>query len=182
MPNAVVVEGRTYRIRTDFRAGIEYQRETISGNATVGSLFSIFYRDEMPDNVEDGLEAINRFYRRKDEPVPESKNGKSGPIPYDFLADADAICAAFQREYSIDLTTAKMHWWRFMALLEGLYTYSFSDRVGYRTADLTGLTGKRRAEIIKKRNLFALDQGQSMEDHIAQLDEIIARHGGGDNR
>ena len=181
MPNAVVIDGRTYPLRTDFRAGIEYQRELNSGNAAVSSLFSIFYQ-ETPDNVEEGLEAINRFYRRVDEPVPESKDGGHGPIAYDFLADADAICAAFQREYGIDLTTAEMHWWRFMALLEGLFSYSFSDRVGFRVADLTGLDSKQRARIIKKRNQFAIEPSETTEDHLSKLDAIIARHGGGDNR
>lgn len=177
----MVIDGRIYPLRTDFRAGIEYQRELSCGNATVDSLFSIFYENEVPDNVEEGLEAINRFYRRSDEPSPEPSTGRHGPIAYDFVSDANAIFAAMQREYGIDLTTAEMHWWRFMALLEGLYSYSFADRVGFRVADLTGLDSKQRANIIKKRNQFALNS-ETTEDHLSMLDAIIAGHGGGDNR
>ena len=68
-----------------------------------------------------------------------------------------------------------------MALLEGLYTYSFSSRVGFRVADISGMSAKQRTEILKKKALFSLGPDESTEDHIAQLDEIIAKHGGGGN-
>ena len=98
---------------------------------------------------------------------------------YDFTEDANAIHADFMREYHIDLTTADMHWWRFMALLDGLISPTFTRRVEIRTKDLSGMKSKERAQWLKARNAFAINQGGgSYEDHIAELDDIIARHGG----
>lgn len=183
MPNALCIDGKTYKIRTDFRAGIEYQTLAAAGKLTAAKIYAIWFTEAIPENTEAATEAVQRFYRRKDEPV-EEPNGSRGPIPYDFMVDADIIAADFQRVYNIDLTNPNttMHWWRFMALLEGLYSYRFSDRVGFRVADLTGLDGTQRAGLLKKRSQFSIEQGMSVEDHLAQLDEIIARHGGGDNR
>ena len=174
----MVIGGEVYPIRTDFRAGIEYHREVKSDNATLASLFRIWFPEATPEDSSEALEAIHRFYRRSDAP-PE--NTSKGPTAFDFDKDADAICAAFMREYGIDLTTVEMHWWRFMALMDGLYSYSFADRVGFRTADLTGLDSKQRAKLLKKRNHFSLDEYESTADHLARLDSIIARSGGGND-
>ena len=38
----------------------------------------------------------------------------------DFACDAEVILASFQSVYGIDLTSAAMHWWRFLALLRAM--------------------------------------------------------------
>lgn len=180
MPNALKIDGKTYPIRTDFRAGIEYQALAAAGKLTAANLYSIWFTGPLPDDPAEAAEGVQRFYRRKDEPHPENI-GPGGPIPYDFTVDADVIISAFQRAYGIDLTDpeATMHWWRFMALLEGLYTYGFADRVGFRVQDLSGLDAKTRGRLLKKRGQFAILHSETTEDHLAQLDDIIAKHGGG---
>lgn len=151
--------------------------EVSRGNSTVASIFSIWFPNEWPEDVDQAMEAINRFYARKDEPQTAPQN--SGPTAWDFVVDADTIYAGFQQRYNIDLSSAELHWWQFMALLDGLYTYSFADRIGFRTADLSNMSSKQRAEAIRKRNLYAIDHCETTEDHIAHLDKIIAEHGGG---
>lgn len=120
-----------------------------------------------------------RFYCQDREPKPDVP----GPIAYDFTVDAGPICADFQRVYGIDLTDPEttIHWWRFMALLEGLYTYGFADRVGFRVADLSGLNAKERGRLLKKRSQFAILHEETTEDHLNYLDRIIAEHGGEDH-
>lgn len=151
-----------------------------AGKLTAANLYDVWFPGPRPENAAEAAEGIQRFYRRVDEPQREAA-APGGPIPYDFTVDADTITAAFMREYGIDLTDPKttMHWWRFMALLEGLYTYGFSDRVGFRTADLSGLDAKTRGRLLKKRGQFAILHSETTEDHLAQLDDIIAKHGGG---
>lgn len=176
MPNALLIGGETYPIRTDFRAGIEYQRLAAAGKLTAASLFSIWFPGKRPADAAAASEAIFRFYCRGQEPEPHT----AGPVAYDFTVDAGPICADFQRVYGIDLTDPEtsMHWWRFMALLEGLYAYSFSDRVGFRVQDLSGLDAKTRGKLLKKRSQFAILREDSTADHIGCLDKIIAEHGG----
>lgn len=180
MPNALLIDGDAYRIRTDFRAGIEYQILAAAGCLTAANLYALWFPDEQPENVSEAAEGIGRFYRRQDEPLADD-TVSGGPIPYDFIVDADVIASAFMREYGIDLTDpgTTMHWWRFMALLEGLYSYGFSDRVSFRVSDLSGLDAKARAKLLKKRGQFAIMHNGTTEDHLAQLDDIIAKHGGG---
>ncbi len=180
MPNALLIDGDIYPICTDFRAGIEYQIKVAAGSLTATDFYTIWFPGPQPENFEAAFEAVSRFYRRKDEPPPQEDQDRKGPTAYDFAVDADAICAEFQRQYGIDLTTAKMHWWRFMALLDGLYSYSFSERVGFRVADLGGMDAKQRARILKKRSQFAIGREETVAGHLAQLDAIIAKHGGGD--
>ena len=43
----------------------------------------------------------------------------TGPA-FDYRCDAPYIVAAFQQAYGIDLTTAKLHWFRFRALFAAL--------------------------------------------------------------
>lgn len=176
MPNALLIGGESYPIRTDFRAGIEYQRLAAAGELTAASLYAIWFPGKRPDDAAAASEAVFRFYCRGQAPEPHT----AGPIAYDFTVDAGPICADFQRVYGIDLTDTgtTMHWWRFMALLEGLYTYGFSDRVGFRTADLSGLDAKTRGKLLKKRSQFAILHEETTAEHLSRLDEIIAGHGG----
>lgn len=149
-----------------------------AGELTAANVFALWFPGDPPEDAAAALEAINRFYRRKDEPPETSSDGAPGPIPYDFTVDAGAIHADFMREYGVDLTVAEMHWWRFMALLEGLITPTFSRRVEVRTKDLSGMKSKERAAWMKMRSIYAIEETETFEDHIAQLDAIIARGGG----
>lgn len=179
MPNALLIGGKSYPIRTDFRAGIEYQRLAAAGKLTAASLYSIWFPGRAPLDAAAASEAIFRFYCQGREPEPHTP----GPIAYDFSKDAGPICTDFQKYYGIDLTDPEttMHWWRFMALLEGLYTYDFSDRVRFRVADLSGMDAKTRAGWLKKRSQFSILHEETTEDHLNYLDRIIAEHGGGDH-
>ena len=178
MPNALLIEGDTYPIRTDFRAGIEYQTVAAAGKLTAANLYEIWFVDRYPQNVNEAQEGINRFYRRED--ATKGAHSK-GPIPYDFTVDADVIVSGFLQKYGIDLTDPEleMHWWRFMALLEGLAGSNFAWRVDVRTRDLSGMKSKERARWMKMRSEYAIEKkSETVADHMAMLDQIIARHGG----
>ena len=176
MPNALILSGNIYPIFTDFRTGIAYQLRAAAGDLTPEAFLGLWFPGPCPENTAEAVEAVNRFYRRRDEP-PKAED--PGPRAFDFRQDAEAIYAAFWKEYGIDLGGAEMHWWQFMALLEGLYTYGFSDRVGFRVADLSGLDAKSRTGFLKKRSQFSLaEPGKTAQGHLNALDEIIKRHGG----
>ena len=121
------------------------------------------------------MEGILRFYLRR-ETLPDQD--ASGPAAYDFSQDRDAILSGFQEKYGIDLTDSaqKIHWWRFMALLEGLIAPSLSQKAYIRTAKLEGMEPSQRQQILSLRRQFAISAPrETLQQHLSHLDEIIAR-------
>jgi hypothetical protein len=119
-------------------------------------LLDLWFPAQKPTDISAAQEAINAFYRCGED-APKKTEDK--PPPYSFAADAEAIQAAFQREYHIDLSTVSMHWWRFQALLHGLLGHSFADRVQYRICDIGSIKNKEtRSRYQKYKTQYALDQ------------------------
>ena len=180
MPNALLIDGRAYPIRTDFRTGIEYQRIAAAGELTAAIFLHLWFPGEQPDNISAALEGISRFLQRKDSP-PE-KEDSDGPTPYDLTVDSDVIAAGFMERYGIDLTDPEthMHWWRFAALLEGLCGPSFARRVEIRTKDLSGMKAKERAQWMKLKERYTIRpvKKETMEENLKRLEEIAAQGGG----
>ena len=78
----------------------------------------------------------------------------------DYRCDADYIVGAFQQAYGIDLTTDKVHWWRFKALLHALPPETpLGKIVEIRGKDTSGMDRADRDyyETLKER--FALPDG-----------------------
>ena len=139
------------------------------------TLLDLWFPNEKPNNLDLALDGILRFYlRRETLPAQES----SGPAAYDFAQDRDAILAGFQEKYGIDLTDSaqKIHWWRFMALLEGLMAPSLSQKAYIRTARLEGMEPSQRQQILSLRRQFAISAPrETLQQHLSRLDEIIAQ-------
>ena len=163
-----MIGGRVYPIRTDFRVGVRYEMAASAGTLTEGEFLSLWFPAEVPEDLDEALAAVGSFYCLGREPEePE------GPAPYSFLQDAGPIYAAFRRCYGIDLRRADLHWWQFQALLEGLIGHSFQDRVRFRTEDLRGLEARERAEHLRYRRLYAVeDRTESLREHLRRLEEI----------
>lgn len=147
----------------------------LSGGMTSRELLNIWFPQEKPADLSAAQEAVNAFYRCGAEDGKESVTGQ--PPAYAFTTDAEAIIAAFQREYGIDLTTESLHWWRFSALLHGLLSHSFSERVQYRNCDPSEIKNKdMRSRYRKFKEQYALDahgeqrrQPQTLEEYNAML-------------
>lgn len=139
------------------------------------TLVNLWFPEEKPNNLVLAMEGILRFYLRR-ETLPDQD--ASGPAAYDFSQDRDVILAGFQEKYGIDLTDSaqKIHWWRFMALLEGLIAPSLSQKAYIRTAKLEGMEPSQRQQILSLRRQFAISAPrETLQQHLSHLDEIIAR-------
>ena len=138
-------------------------------------LLNLWFLNEKPNNLDLALDGILRFYLRRED-LPD--HDASGPAAYDFAQDRDAILAGFQEKYGIDLTDSaqEIHWWRFMALLEGLIAPSLSQKAYIRTAKLEGMEPPQRQQILSLRRQFAISAPrETLQQHLSHLDEIIAR-------
>lgn len=122
-PEYVKVEDKKYKINTDFRVAIECQ--DIATNESIGDYeraLAVIYKlfgDEginTPEHYERLLEMALKYLS-----CGKEVNTNSNEEPdMDFMQDMDYIEASFMSDYNIDLTSEKMHWWKFYKLINGL--------------------------------------------------------------
>ena len=132
-----------------------------------------------PQEAPEAFAALLKFYAGGK--VPEAKEAsaqRAGPpqeLAFDYACDAPTIVAAFQQAYHIDLTTSRVHWWRFRALFSALPECTTMARImSYRTMDLSGMQGKELQRYAELKETFALpkslrrsQQPVTLADHNA---------------
>lgn len=128
-----------------------------------------FWRDPQrflgrPDRLAEGYTGMLEFFRAGEDAAGAGQEAPdaSAPevLPFDYRCDAPYILAGFQRLYRIDLTTERIHWFRFRALLRGLIGEEcmFSRIIDWRCADLAEKTPEERQFYERQRAAFALPQ------------------------
>ncbi len=154
--DSVKIDGRDYRINTDFRVWIEiegllFEKDT-DDEERLAKILVIAYPVLPPDPIK-AIEKIAWFYSGGETCVKEIQNTK--PPVYDLREDFDYVWGAFKGEFGIDLTSEKMHWWKFRVLLGCLSDDCFFSKVvGYRSIDLSLIKDKEQRrffERMKKR-------------------------------
>lgn len=176
----LIIGNDAYPINTDFRVGVAYAMALMAGELTVEKFYRLWFPAERPADFSAAQEAVNAFYRCG---LEADANGRTTP-DYSFDTDATAIIAAFQREYGIDLTTANMHWWRFSALLHGLLSHSFTQRVQYRVCNPDEIKSKDvREQYRKLKGEYALDshgQKRKQPTTLEEYNELLLRRARGE--
>lgn len=155
LPDSVTVFGEKYPIKTDFRRWIlmlDLFEQCKNGNRyplDVITAAKCAIHIVMPDNPDlcnlpafklvRLLEELAVFASGTVQQESGTEPGKRKDVQvFDFSCDAELILASFRREYGIDLTTAGMHWWKFLALLRSLPSDSdFMRIVSLRLCDTT---------------------------------------------
>jgi len=129
-PEYVEVKGKKYKINTDFRVAIECNR--IAEDDSIGDfervlavLYTLFGEDgiNIPDHYEELLKMAKKYLLCGKE-VEEESNEKPD---MDFIEDYSYITTSFLSDYHIDLDSCKMHWWKFMDLMNGLSNSELGD-------------------------------------------------------
>lgn len=119
LPNTIMVNGSAFIINTDFRIwlrfAIDYEKWDKKGGIQIDYLFI----DKIPEiSTEDAWSSLIQFLYPRNE-LPRS-TGNSSVKAMDYELDSDLIYDAFLQEYDIDLLETDMHWWKFLALQNGL--------------------------------------------------------------
>lgn len=180
LPKSISVNTRNYRVRTDFHTWIDVESIFTDSNIPVEyklyvmfNNLDLFYGnrkifDEPLDAVYDGILSFWRMNKRG-----ESKSiVKSNDVAYDYEEDFELICAAFRQQYNINLHTAKMHWFEYKALFDGLTKDTqFVKIVGYRTVDLNKIPKEQRKEYRELKNFYAI---KKLQKHRRSQKEIEA--------
>lgn len=140
---------------------------------TTAALYQLY--PKIPGDIHKAVEGLVWFYARGDTFGDGKNKGtkKAPPKAFDFEQDANLIYAAFYATYGISLTTVDfLHWWEFMALLEGLPETTLIQRVIYwRTVDLAGLPKHEKSHVQKMRKVFALKEPEKPALNIEELNQ-----------
>lgn len=192
-PEYAEVNGKKYKINTDFRVAIECQN--IAEDSSIGDFqraMGIIYKlygSEALDtkNTDDWnklLELAVEFLTLGKGQINSNSNVDDPDM--DLIEDMPYIEASFMSDYKIDLTTCTMHWWKFYKLLEGLSNSEMGNccilnRIrNLRTMDTSKIKDvKERDRIseakkqyaLKKKNKIILSKEQE-ENRIALLKNI----------
>ena len=190
-PEYAEVNDKKYKINTDFRIAIECQNiatdENISDYERPLAIIYKLFGDEGLDNSQDWEKLLELAIKHLTLNKDTSGVDNNTEIDMDFNEDMDYIEASFMSDYRIDLTTEKMHFWKFYNLLEGLSNSELGNccvlnRVrNLRTFDLSQIKdNKERERLAKAKEMVALKSTKKevkltkeQEESMRKLDEII---------
>lgn len=150
-PETVEVNGRSYPVASDYRVALAYFRlmggDDDDQDKALFSL-SLFFGSEMaPDDIPELQKYIGWFLRRGRDEEPQDKKARV----FDMLEDSGRVFAAFYQIYKINLRTARVHWWVFCELLEGLPK-------GTHLSDVIEIRGKKFEKWMKPADRNELQQ------------------------
>ena len=169
-PEYVRVEGKLYKINTDFRNAIKCDsiaRDNSIGDyeRVLGIIYTLFGDEgiDSPEHYEKLLELAKKYLSCG----KELEDSKEDP-DMDYSEDMDYIEASFMSDYHIDLSNTKMHWWKFNNLINGLSNSEMGNccvlnRVrNLRNYDIKDIKDpKEREKIIKAKESVALKNSRN---------------------
>ncbi len=121
-PETVEINTTEYRLNTDFRACLKIIMAFEDNELTpqekqlilLGNLYSV-----VPNDLNAALDRANWFLNGGKETTPDEVTPTHIRV-YSFAKDGNFIYAAFRQTHGIDLATAQLHWWTFLALFMDL--------------------------------------------------------------
>lgn len=137
LPSTITVEGLPFNIKTDFRYWVRFSQLINDKNLSEEDYsFLVFglYEDAIPENLEAGFEELKKFYAPAKELPRNIYNDGNTDVVLDYTIDGDLIYSAFLECYDLDLLDEKvrLHWWKFLALLDGLHGTKLNDVISFR--------------------------------------------------
>lgn len=189
-PEYVEVEGKRYKINTDFRVAIQCNK--IAEDDSIGdferalAIIYTLYGDEGLEHQEhyEKLLELAKTYLSCGKEIKTKKNEKPD---MDFEYDYGLIWASFMSDYNgMDIDKIEMHWWKFFELLNGLSSSELGNscilnkiRAGRRYNPKEIKDSKARQEFIEWQKSIALPKKkkQVSKEQQAMANEIFNRIG-----
>lgn len=177
LPEAVEIDGTEYPINTDFRAGLAVILAFEDPELTEHEKQAVLLENLYPEPPHDLTGAILQGVKFLNGGESEANgDGADGPRLYSFAHDAKLIFAAFRQTHGIDLETAELHWWKFLALFMDLgQDTTFCNLVSLRKRIKTGKASKEELSAYREmRSLVDLPEPLSPAEQAAE-DEFMRR-------
>lgn len=177
-PEYVIIDNERYDINTDFRTAIECNRiaedETIGDCERALAIIYTLFGDKglYTPQAHEKLLKVAKNYLSCGKKVEVNSNEKPD---MDYIQDYDYIEASFMSDYHIDLSNEKMHWWKFMKLMNGLSNSEFGNccvlnRVrnlrNYDTKDIKDSKEKQKIEEAKRQVALKKNKKQPTNEQI----------------
>ncbi len=179
LPDAVEIDGQEVAIHSDFRVCLRVILAFEDNDLTTLEK-QLILLDQLypvkPDNLAAAFEMGLRFLNGGEEGAQEKA---ASPRLYSFEQDAALIFAAFRQTHSIDLETAQLHWWKFMALFMDLGAETtFCSLVSLRQRVKSGkATPEERAAALEMGEVFDVpeldDRNQAEREREAEFLRLI---------
>lgn len=157
LPSAVVVGGRFYKIRTDFREWLKisdfWEKSDVSEQEKAMMLLSVFQEMPPANFTQDSMESLILFFRHDENPMTDSSpTKKSTEKILSWSYDAAYIYSAFLAVYRINLLEIpEMHWHVFLNLFNTLPEDTpIKQRMFYRSVNLSSIKDKNERKRIRK--------------------------------
>ena len=171
LPDSILVDGEAYYINTDFKYWIELSdalnAKQVDKEYLTNVILSLFV-DKIPTMSSKAFEAIMTFFNGN---VDDAKQGSSAPKRtkkvYDFKIDCDYFISSFLIQYQIDLTKDDLHWWKFLSLFNGLDKCELTERIHYRSVDLSSIKDKQERDKVRK-----IQNSLKLDNHILSDEDI----------
>ena len=172
LPQSVKVGGSFYRIHTDFKYFLR-MRELLTTKPADIADFDFMYID-VPHDRSAGLDALLDFMNPQ-RLLPRSTGEETRELVLDYAIDAPYIYAAFMEQYGIDLIDARLHWYKFTALLHGLHDTELNRIIGARLYKPSGKESEYEKSRRKQYEAWRLPlpedntPDEALEDFLGQL-------------
>lgn len=177
--NSIEYEGKNYKLNLAFDRVLlfyEYlQKEKDSEPAeTVAMGLSLLCASSVKGlSLEDRFNLLDLIFKER---INTKNDGPKGePKVMDFLIDAERIYSGFVQAYGMDLTEQRdrLSWAKFIALLDGLPASTrFREVISIRARPIpkpTKYNAEERAELMKLKQYYSLEQGLSYEEGLEKL-------------
>lgn len=173
LPDTICVDGKEYLINTDYKYWIELSDALNDPKVDKEYLANVFiglFVDGIPQFSSEVFLAIMDFFNGNVKDAKSSENGeteKKTKKVYDFKIDAEYFISAFLNQYHINLFEDDLHWWKFLALFNGLEKCELTERMRYRGVDLSTIKNKEERKRTKK-----IQDSLKLDDRILSDEDI----------
>lgn len=174
---------RDYAINTDYRYGILLslllEDDTIDEDLKFLQAFNLLYKENVPADIKTAIEGVIWFVSCGkseiffEEDYFETHSSDRG---IDFNVDHMDIWGAFWAK-GIDLLEVDMHWFKFMSALSNLGDCPLTQKISYRTMDLSKLKGDTRKFYIDLKNKYKIRKMLTKEEHDELLNSMREKYG-----
>jgi len=160
LPTAIEIDSREYEVNTDFRSCLRiilaFEDPELASIEKQTVLIENLYK-EKPDNIQKAFEQGVKFLNGG---VANEDKDEVGYRLYSFEKDANIIFAAFRQTHGIDINTASLHWFKFLALFMDLGSETlFCNVTGIRKRVADGTATKEEKKMVREMpDIFDLPQ------------------------
>ena len=152
LPDAVEIDGEVYPIETDWRACLRvilaFEDDQLTPMEKQLVMLGNLYPEGRPPNLKEAILQAMKFLNGGS---ADEGDQVHHPRLYSFEQDANFIFAAFRQTHGIDLETAQLHWWKFLALFMDLGSETtFCSLVSFRKRIKSGKASKEEMKAYRE--------------------------------